>query len=301
MGLITAAALVGLLIVRPGALRIAVAVVALAVSLACVTERNASTAAVLPDGSRHTPNNLAYIDGAHLDAYSGDPWQENGIGEFCRVLLRNGYLPLLLPAVDGRRLERAAIFVSIAPARQFSDAERNAVHEFVSHGGLLISMVGAEDVEPSRQLLADFQLKVPSMPLPPSENTPETEPLGGGLWFMYVRKPGHEAYVHFHAAWPVEGEMAKPLVILTDGQLQKPVVLKRTLDEGSVVLIGDSCFAMNKNLAEAPDTPPNADFWRWLLLGVLEHEEWAPAKSNAPGEPVEGGLLDDSRQSQGER
>ena len=53
LGLLTAAALVGLLIVRPGALRIAVAVVALAVSLACVAERNASTAAVLPDGRRH--------------------------------------------------------------------------------------------------------------------------------------------------------------------------------------------------------------------------------------------------------
>ena len=67
------------------------------------------------------------------------------------------------------------------------------------------------------------------------------------------------------------------------------------------MLIGDSCFAMNKNLAEAPGTSQNADFWRWLLLGVLEHKDWIPPKSAAPDEPVEGGLLDGSRQSRGER
>jgi hypothetical protein len=296
LGLLIAAALVGLLIVRAAALRIAVAVVALAVSLACVAERNASTAAVLPDGRRHTPNNLAYIDSSHLEAYSGDPCQENGIGEFCRVLVGNGYLPLRLPAVDAEHLERAAMLVSIAPAREFSDAERKAVHEFVSHGGLLISMVGAEDVEASRQLLADFQLRVPAMPVPPSENIPETEPLGGDLMPMFIDTPGHEAHVRFHAAWPVEGENAMPLVTWIDGQLQKPVVLSRGLDSGVVVLIGDSCFAMNKNLAEDPGTPQNADFWRWLLLGVVKHTDWTP-----PAEPIEGGLLDGGRESQGER
>ena len=140
------------------------------------------------------------------------------------MLLRNGYLPLLLSAVDGQHLDRAAMLVSIAPVREFSDAERKAVHEFVSRGGLLISMVGAEDVEPSRQLLADFELRVPPMPVPPSENILEPEPLGGDLMPMFINTPGHEAHVRFHAAWPVEGENAMPLVTWIEGQLQKPVV-----------------------------------------------------------------------------
>ncbi len=270
LGLLLAAGLVGLLAWRPDALRIAVAAGVLAVSLACSAGSN-SAAAVLPDGGLRTPNNLAYIDASHLEAYSGDPRHENGLGRLWQALAESGYLPLLLPTLDAEHLDRAGVLISIAPGREFSPAERKVVGDFVGKGGLLLSMVGAEDAGPSRELLADFGLGVPPMPLPPAENTRETVPLGAPAQVFARDGDRHDAIVQFHAAWPVEGAAdAQPLCTASDGQHDYPIILSRKIGSGVVVLIGDSCFAMNKNFEpQAAEHPENAAFWRWLLLRMI--------------------------------
>ena len=75
--------------------------------------------------------------------------------------------------------------------------------DFVGKGGLLLSMVGAEDAGPSRELLADFGLGVPPMPLPPAENTRETVPLGATAQ-VFASDGDRAAWVQFHAAWPIQ-------------------------------------------------------------------------------------------------
>ena len=203
LGLLAAAGLIGMLAWRADAMRIALAVVALAVSLAATVGMKQS-AAVLPDGRGHAPNNLAYIDASHLEAYSSDPGHPAGIDELTRMLMHIGYLPLLLGEMDHEHLQRAACCCRLLPARPFSADERTAVREFVDHGGLFVSMVGAEDVAASQPLLADFHLHVPPMPTPPWENVPETEPLGGFMQ-TFATAGEHKASVHFFAGWPVEG------------------------------------------------------------------------------------------------
>jgi hypothetical protein len=296
IGLFVAAGLIGLLAWRADPMRIAVAAVALGVSLFCCVSISDASAKVLPDGRPHLSNNLAYIDASHLEAYGGDPWRDNGIGEFARVLSSNGYMPLVLGEVDAEHLERAALLVSIAPARSFSGGERKAVQDFVQKCGVLVSMVGAEDVEASRELLADFQLEVPPMPVPPAENARETVPLGGENPCMFVNKQGHEAYVHFFAGWPVRGTGAEATVTWSDGKFAETVVASQRNGAGAVVLIGDTCFAMNKNMSEEFDAAAaNARFWRWLLLRTVQQEEWLPPKEAATEEPVEGGMLDEKK------
>ena len=179
----------------------------------------------------------------------------------CGGLAESGYLPLLLPTLDAEHLDRAGVLISIAPGREFSPAERKVVGDFVGKGGLLLSMVGAEDAGPSRELLADFGLGVPPMPLPPAENTRETVPLGATAQ-VFASDGDRAAWVQFHAAWPIQRpEDAEVLCTASDGQYEYPVVVGRKIGSGAVVLIGDSCFAMNKNFAprrpSIRKTPPS--------------------------------------------
>ena len=37
---------------------------------------------------------MIYIDGSHLEAMGKDPWREDGIGHFMRVLAEADYLPI---------------------------------------------------------------------------------------------------------------------------------------------------------------------------------------------------------------
>jgi hypothetical protein len=70
------------------------------------------------------------------------------------------------------------------------------------------------------------------------------------------------------------------------------VVLVRLVGEGAVVLIGDTEFALNKNLAYVPQeyfNGPynNAHFWRWLLTDLRGPEAWLPpAPAPEEGPPV---------------
>ena len=159
LGLLAAVALVALLAWRPNAWRVSTAAALLAVAwIGCIALSHAATE-VLPDGRRHTPNNVAYIDASHLEPYSDRTGDNFGLGNFARTLMRNGYLPLMLPKVSEERLERAGLLVSIAPARPFSDGEREAVSRFVKQGHTLLCMVGAEHGAASSRLLADFECR----------------------------------------------------------------------------------------------------------------------------------------------
>jgi hypothetical protein len=54
-----------------------------------------------------------------------------------------------------------------------------------------------------------------------------------------------------------------------------------------VVVIGDTCFALNKNLEHEQglvleQMRDNAQFWRWLLSILGERQRWFPPKPEAP-------------------
>ncbi|MFW6157862.1 MAG: hypothetical protein ACOC8E_00720, partial [Planctomycetota bacterium] len=69
-----------------------------------------------------------------------------------------------------------------------------------------------------------------------------------------------------------------------------PVIVVREIGKGHVVLVGDTGFAMNKNLERRDGRPiegmrENAHFWRWLMGQLTKKEDWWPPQP----EPVRTG------------
>ncbi len=299
------AALLTLLACGMSAVRLSASCILIAISLACCQRWSDAASPVVPDGARITSlprspssNGLAYIDATHLEPYTPHAWGFDALNGLVLNLQRNGYLPLMLRDSLGARLERAGLLVSIGPARRFTPGERQQVRQFVEQGGVLISTVGAEESAGSEPLLAEFGLRVPPSPVPTTGDGLEPEPFGRTeadyLEVEEESRPPYRAAVRFHAAWPVEtiepseadtevlayGRNTLPVV---ESEAELPVILMRGVGRGRVVLIGDTAFAMNKNLEYIGGEPfygghENAHFWRWLLTQLRDEPLWVPPR-----------------------
>jgi hypothetical protein len=203
-------------------------------------------------------------------------------------------LTLTLPEVSRERLERAAVLVTIAPARQYTAAERQWLRGFVDSGGTFVCLVGAEEAAASEALLAEYGIRVSPSPVPTMGRWLEPEPLGHVRAVYGNAKPdgAGEAQpdVQFYAAWPVSvaGSDAEILVRAPNGQ---PVVVARRVGRGRIVVIGDTGFALNKNLeyvgGEAFEGRyDNAHFWRWLISRVTGRPAWSPPPPPSPPRPA---------------
>lgn len=302
LGILCCGLLIGLLIWNAGQLAamrrsgwmVILVTLGLAGSLAISTAISQSAGEILPDGRYKSPNNLAYIDTSHLEAYSGESWRPDGIGGFILTLMRNGYLTLLLPELTSERLERADLLVSIAPSLSFSKTEQAAVRDFVINGGTFIIMVGLEHADPSRSLLSLFGFNIGTS----GPNPPEPEAMGH-FKSPYLSSSDQRVFVRFHAAWPITCNDPGARVIAY-GHNNLPVIIMRRLGAGKVVVIGDTCFAMNKNLEwEGGETfegmRENADFWRWFITQLRDQEMWIPpALQSQPESAQNGAEVDNS-------
>jgi hypothetical protein len=257
---------------------------------------NLEATRVVPDGrlietmNDRLPYRLASIDVSHLESFSDGNWSFDAINGLALTLMRNGYLVTSLPEISQERLERAALVIAIAPLRPFSAAERQRLHEFVSRGGLLIGMVGAEQAAASASLLGDFGLHVPASPVPTDGPWPEPEPMGHfRSLYLDARDYGagdYKASVIFHTAWPVEAKQSG-VEALVHGKNDLPIVVARLVGQGRIVVIGDPGFALNKNLEYIGGEPfegryENAHFWRWLIARLTGRPEWIPPRPPAP-------------------
>jgi hypothetical protein len=285
LGLLACLVLVGLLVPRPEPIRLAVVAVLLAVSLAVSTTISCHAGRVVPAAK------IAYIDGSHMEAYGDDPWSEDGLAALSMTLMGNGYLTLRLPELTAERLEQAAVLISIAPARAFSATERNVIREFIERGGIFICTVGAERVAAARELLADLELAVPPSPVSPLQKTREPEPMGrypdsfGRFVTEYLNAADYgagdyKARVWIYSGWPIRCT-AEVSDVLIRGYDDMPLAVARPIGKGWVVLIGDTGFAMNKNMGYAagqllPNARENADFWRWMLARLTDQDDWIP-------------------------
>jgi hypothetical protein len=279
-GLAAIALLLVHLLRQHGAAQLAAAALSLAASLAVCTAATHRLWDILPDGLWISPNNLAYIDAGHLNADSPESRREDGLGALHMTLIRNGYLPLQLWEITPERLDKARLFFVDAPAREYTAAECRVVKDFVRRGGILIVTVGWERAGPSRRLLSELGFHVGARE-DADTAVEKPRPLGhfkspffnGGDYFNFVR---------FHAAWPVYCDDPKALVV-TEYESGKPVIIVRRLRHGAVAVIGDTCFAMMKNLENEDGSPiegmrENAVFWRWFLALLGDKEPWYPPK-----------------------
>jgi hypothetical protein len=290
LALLAVGGLIAVVAWRLSPVRIAVAAIALAAALACCLTTMDHVARVIPQSDRSKSyGNVAYIDASHLEAYSDDTWSVHGTGALVRTLMRNGYLPLMLPKVTAERLAGAGLLISIAPGKRFSDAERAAIEGFVDGGGAAVFLTGAESPGPTNDLLEAFGLQVAPSPVPPWENLLEPKPLGS---FQQIYSDADKtAYVQFYAGWPVQG--GEPVVLWSDtAKNNKPVIVRRKLGSGMVALVGDTRFASNESMEpDDLELSQNVRFWRWFLPWITDRPRWEPSSSEGPIEPLEGGLI----------
>lgn len=290
LGLAAMALLLGLLMYEAEAMRVAVASIVLAAALILCVHYNESEGPVLPDGRGKAPNKLAYIDSSHLQAFSGNLWDEYGIAGFTRVLMRSGFLPLRLDKLTAERLERAGLLALMAPARRFSADEIDAVRQFVEQGGTLFCMVGAEEARASSDLLNEFDFNIAPSPIEPGETTREPDPLGA-FPIRFIQSDKSTIDVQFFAAWPIT-KIPEAYKIYITGNVDEnswPVVARTPVGQGKVVLVADTYFAVNRNLeSKTIQFPSNMNFWRMLLSenagGELGNEPAAPMSEKGPME-----------------
>ncbi len=273
LGVLACALLMALLCWRSSLARTVLIVLGLAASVAICHETSSGADNVLPDGRSASPNNLAYIDASHLEACSGESWRPDGTGGLALTLMRNGYLTLALPELTSPRLEKAGLLISIAPARPFSPAQIEAITKFVNDGGLFVMNVGYDDARASAPLLTQFGFGFGQ------DDALEPAPLGH-FKSPYLESDSHRVYVRFHAAWPLRCTDPNAQIIAY-GRDNRPVAILRRIGAGKVVLVGDTSFAMNKNLEQESGQPfeglrENADFWRWLIALARDETMWIP-------------------------
>ena len=241
-----------------------------------ITQRSGT---ILPDGRYKQPNNLAIVDSSHLEAYGGESWRPDGVGGLMLTLMRNNYLALSLSEFSAEQLAKADLFISIAPSKSFSKKEQEAIKEFVMNGGNFIITVGMDDAGPCSSLLSQFGFSIGYQ----GTDALEPTPLG---YFMspYLALGDRQVFVRFYAAWAVFCNDPNARVIAY-GRNNLPVIIMRKFGAGKVTVIGDTYFAMNKNLewegGELFDPIKHesepADFWRWFITVLRDQEgSWIP-------------------------
>jgi hypothetical protein len=279
LGLLGCLALVVLLIVRLDPALVAAVAIVLSLVLGGARTLTHSSMRVVPDVRQPSLlKKVAYIDASHLEAYSDTGWGYEGIAGLTLTLMRNGYQAFLLPELTGERLAGAGMLVSIAPARPYSAAERQAVQRFVERGGIYICMVGADRATPVQSLLDEFHLGVPRVPVRPGEKDVEPKPMSHFTTLYRALGADYDSGLLIHTGWPVRCDRADELV---RGFNNLPIIALREVGRGKVVLIGDTAFAMNKNLEYVGGEPfngrhDNAHFWRWLITYLTDQEDWLP-------------------------
>jgi hypothetical protein len=271
LALAATAAAVGLLFRRFDPLALTAAAIVLAAAVFACDRLNDATAQLLPSSAKLGKRPVIYVDVSHLEAMGKDPWRDDGIGRFARVLADADYLPLVAPDLSPTRLAGAKMVISIAPGQQFRGGEIEDVKAYVEKGGNFLCITGSPDAGPSQPLLDALQLQIADIPLPPSVNNPETEPMGA-MAHVFTDSAGQNQMMRFHAAWPValSGSVAGITWPPGDGPV---VIAGKRVGEGQGFVLGDSQFALQKAItppvAPGDTTPENALFWRTTLKSWL--------------------------------
>ncbi len=328
LGGVLAAVLLILLRFSGGSIPLALAALCLGGALVVCTDLGRKRGVILPDGRLETPNNLAYIDTTHMERNDSESWRMDGLMGLRLTLMRSGYLTLDLPEFTKQRLERAGLVVAVAPHRTYTPEEVQCVRAFVESGGIYILTVSQPDAGPSRPLLEAFHFDVGAIASAPGR---EVQPMSH-FKSPYYNAGDYMLQVRFHEAWPVActapntpppswfaepkldgrgllrfsswftdhalasvlpwAETVEPARVLAYGTGNHPVILMRRVGLGKFVVVGDTGFAMNKNLEieggqAFEGMRENPHFWRWFLGVLRDQEPWIPPRP-VPVEEKEG-------------
>ena len=288
-GILLAAGVVVILVRRVDVWSAGLVAIGLAGSLVvCIAASH--NGGVYPPHSGDGKCRVAYIDATHVEAYWDYLWRPDDIAGLVLTLMRNNYLPFALPRFTADRLQGAQLLISIAPSRAFSKNECRVVRDFVTQGGTFLITAGYEESAASRSILSEFGFTI-------GGDAPagrEPDPMGR-FKSPYLQHDDRHAYVRFHCGWPVTCNDPNAQII-ANGRQNLPVILRRKIGDGNVVVIGDTGFLMNKNLEREDGQPiegqrENADFCRWLFPTLRGEEMWIPPSLCESGPTKTDGLI----------
>ncbi len=114
---------------------------------------------------------------------------KNSVGGLIQNLLRNEYLVSFHRDFEEETLRRAQVFLTIAPAKTYTQAEVQMLRRFMEDGGLVMVATGYFEKAPVMPLLRPFGLDLGSAPVGP---------------IPLYRQPGRQRdEVEFVEAWPI--------------------------------------------------------------------------------------------------
>jgi hypothetical protein len=175
--------------------------------------------------------NIALIDNSHLNRYSLEPLSPDNIYGLISNLQRNNYFPLLMPDLSEASLEPGKILVIIAPAKPYNAGEIKIIKNFLAGGGMVLIAAGWDPSGVSEGLLREFGTSIVNKPL--GRTTAVGEGLICSIW----------------SGWPVTDRDQKSQVLAE--AYREAVAVSKSWGEGTLIVIGDADFLLNKNLEAA--------------------------------------------------
>jgi hypothetical protein len=187
---------------------------------------------------------VAMLDLSHVGRHSLEGWRDNALTGLYLNLMREGFLAIGAREFDETQLCSGSLFVTVAPTKPYGGAELQSLRRFIEGGGSVLVAVGWDERSGAQALLDIGGLQLAHRPLGHgSGHTVETD-LQPSFW----------------KAWPVEGGEAMATL------LDEPVVVRKAIGSGWLVVIGDAEFLMNENLErEEGAVTANVRFLGWLL------------------------------------
>lgn len=238
--------------------------------------------------TRPTNTRIALVDRSHANRVSLAPLLPESIGPFLVTLMRSGFQPRILDHWSAGSLQSASTLIVTAPADPFSRSELDEVQAFVQDGGLLVVNCGwSERGRAARDLLTRFGFDVLRLPLGPYPVQRVEEHLPGqaqfiNAWPVVVTEPTLQSEfkraVESYRAPVLDSAQAgmlarllsplggapdpanpirnttptptnpAPVRVLYQTHDGHPIVVARSVGQGSVVVIGDSLFLGTDNL-----------------------------------------------------
>lgn len=189
--------------------------------------------------TKQISGNVAYIDTSHLGQFNAAPFTDSSVDALSMNLMRNDYLPVVLPHFDRQRIAKSKVLVLISPSKPLRRGETTFLKEYMEKGGLVMVSAGFTDQKGVYHLLSEVKLSIEPLPLGPLPMREFEMPL------KYFYEP------KFINAWPVKIKDGDRVKVFYEGELLErefPVVVYKEVSKGGILLITDSEFLLNKNL-----------------------------------------------------
>jgi len=217
-----------------------------------------SNASIFNNGKYEVGSKVAFIDITHCNQFNMEPWTEDSVGGLIINLIRNDYKPILLRDFNDILINENNLLIMIAPVQSLTSKEIRLIESFTNNGGNVILSFGWKFRNQQKNLLNLIGLDIAPIPLGPYPYF-DTQ---------YIRR-GSET--KFFDSWKIiHNEQCEIIYEATlDGDTYS-IVAKVDIGAGSIVLISDDKFLLDKNLESEDDYWPGNVFFLKELIERLE-------------------------------